>query len=194
MNKFEYYINSKNLINKNIKNQLLSVKITIIHNNTSSEYKGIFKSEIIELNTDVLFIENEKYSFIISIVALGKQILKEKYDFIYKNEEFLIQDEQINIKITNNNMRNEIKRINKVSLHNYCEYNYRINPLAIVRQESSNTITIFLNGNIYIIKGILMKIVNEIVHIKNFNKLIEENNKLRDIDILISKGCIICYE
>lgn len=187
-------IDLKKISNEKIKNQLISVRIVLIHNDICSEYRGIFKNSEIIFETDINFIKNEKYSIIISLVALGKQIMKGKYTFVYTNEGFLLKEEQINIKISNNKKNNEIKRINRVTLNNYCEYNYRINPLAIVRQENNEKITIFLNGNIYILKGALMKIINKIVHINSLNEIIEESNRIKDIDLLISKGCIICYE
>lgn len=187
-------IDLKKISNEKIKNQLISVRIVLIHNDICSEYRGIFKNSEIIFETDINFIKNEKYSIIISLVALGKQIMKGKYTFVYTNEGFQLKEEQINIKISNNKKNNEIKKINRVTLNNYCEYNYRINPLAIVRQENNEKITIFLNGNIYILKGALMKIINKIVHINSLNEIIEESNRIKDIDLLISKGCIICYE
>lgn len=188
-------INLKKLINKELKNQLISTQITIIHNYDSLEYKGIFKDAIIVLNTNVDFVQNEKYEFIISLAVLGNQIIKEKYSFIYKtDEEYQLCDDKISLKITKNNIDNKIKIVNEISADSFQNYEYRINPLAVVRQEDNEKMTIYLNGNVYILKGSLMKAIKAILQGEKFKESVIKSDKIEDIILLISKGCIICYE
>lgn len=188
-------INLKKLIDKKLENQLISTKITITHNDDSSEYKGIFKNTIIVLNTNIVFVQNEKYEFIISLAVLGKQIIKEKYSFIYEvDEEYQLLENKISLKITKDNIDNKIKIINEIGADSFQKYEYRINPLAVIRQEDNDKITIFLNGNVYILKGALMKAVKAILQEEEYKESIIKSNKIEDINLLISKGCIICYE
>ncbi len=188
-------INLKKAINKELENQLISTKITITHNDDFSEYKGIFKDANIVLNTNVDFVQNEKYELIISLAVLGKQIIKEKYSFIYKTDkEYQLCEDKISLKITKDNMDNKIKIINEINADNFQKYEYRINPLAVVRQEDNDKMTIFLNGNVYILKGSLMNAVKEILQEKNYKESVIKSDKIEDIILLISKGCIICYE
>lgn len=190
-----FLIDAKKLINKNNKNQLVSVKMIIIHNNKTIVCRGIFKEANINLKADINFIENEKYELIVSIVILGKQIFKEKYSFIYKTSlEDIIRDEHISLKIKNSNKENSIKQFYNLTCETNKNYNLKINPLAIIRKETENRITIFFNDNIYILKGKLMQIINKIYCNNEFKGDIYKYSKLEDINLLILKGCIICYE
>ncbi|MBR3249624.1 MAG: hypothetical protein IKF83_02875 [Clostridia bacterium] len=188
-------LNLDNLLKSDETNQLISVKILITHNKISSEYKGIFKSTDINLKTDIEFAENEKYSIVFSIVILGKQIVKEKYSFVYKeNLSYQIKDGKINLKIMNKNMENSIKPIFNITYRTYNNYNFKINPLAIIRKEDDNKETIFFSDNVYIIRDKLMEIINKIHYNNKFKEDIEKYKKIESINLLISKGCIICYE
>ena len=141
------------------------------------------------------FIQNAKYEFIISLAVLGKQIIKEKYSFIYKTDkEYQLCDGKISLKITNDKMDNKIKIINEINADSFHKYEYKINPLAVVRQENNDKMTIFLNGNIYILKGSLMKLCKEILQGEKYKQNVIKSDKIEDIILLISKGCIICYE
>lgn len=185
----------KKILNNNEKNQLISIKMVIVQNKTSIECKGFFKDANIKIETGINFIENEKYDIIISIVILGKQIYKEKYSFVYKkNLEYSTKDKLIDFKITDNSTKNNIKPITNLTYKTYRNYNFRINPLAIVRKENENCKTIFFNNNVYILRGKLMEIVDKIYYNNNFMEDIDKYKKFKDINLLILKGCIVCYE
>ena len=99
----------------------------------------------------------------------------------------------IKIKIIKEEKENNIYEIKKISPNTYKKYKYIINPLAIVREEDERCITIFINSNVYILKGKLAEIVKNINN-ETFVKKIKEFDKLNEINLLILKGCIICYE
>ena len=65
---------------------------------------------------------------------------------------------------------------------------------AMYRKDKDDLSTVFLNDNIYILKGNLMKIVEKIYCNSEFKKLIDKNKELDNINLLILKGCLICYE
>lgn len=185
----------KKLLNDNEKKQLISTKMIIVHKKNSIECKGFFKDSNIKIETGINFIENEKYDVIISIVILGKQVYKGKMSFVYKkNSEQLIKDELIDFKITKNTSNNKINQITNLNYKTYKNYNFKINPLAILRKEDENTVTIFFNDNVYILRGNLMKIVYEIYCNNKFEEDIDKYEKIKDIQALILKGCIVCYE
>lgn len=189
-------IDLKDIIKEKQINQVNSIRLNLIEKNKKIEYKGIFIDNIAIIKTDINFIEDEKYRIIISIVNNGKQIYKEKIEFIYKaNTVFIIPDKMIKIKIIKNEKEkeNNIYEIKKISQNTYKKYKYIINPLAIVREEDEKSITIFINNNVYILKGKLAEIFKNINN-KTFVKKIREFDKLNEINLLILKGCIICYE
>lgn len=188
-------IDAKKMINDSEKKQLISVKMIIIQNKKTIEYRGIFKDTIMNLKTGINFIENMKYDFVISIVILGKQIVKEKYSFIYKKDlKEIVIGRDISLRFIDGKKENNIKQIQNLTYETYKNYNFKINPLAIVRKETENKVTIFFNDNVYILKGNLMHIINKIYSNNEFKEDIYIYEKLKDINSLISKGCIICYE
>ncbi len=185
----------KEILNNIERDQLISVKIVIVQNKNSIEFKGIFKGENISIETEIDFIENEKYDMIISMVILGKQIYKSKYSFVYKkNLRYLTKDKLIDFKITDNGLKNNLKPITNLTYKTYRNYNFKINPLAVFREENENCKTIFFNDNVYIIIGKLREIVDKIYCNKKFLEDIDKYKKLEDINLLVFKGCIICYE
>ena len=185
----------KEILNNIERDQLISVKIVIVQNKNSIEFKGIFKGEKISIETEIDFIENEKYDMIISMVILGKQIYKSKYSFVYKkNLRYLTKDKLIDFKITDNGLNNNLKPITNLTYKTYRNYNFKINPLAVFREENENCKTIFFNDNVYIIIGKLREIVDKIYCNKRFLEDIDKYKKLEDINLLVFKGCIICYE
>ena len=185
----------KKILTCNKQNQLVSVKIIMIQNKTSIECKAFFKDTNIRVETGINFIENERYDMIISIVILGKQIYKEKCSFIYKKSlVYSTSDKLIDFRITDNSAKNNIELITNLTYQTYRNYNFKINPLAVVREENENCKTIFLNDNIYILRGKLMEIVDKIYCNSKFMEDINKYKKLNDINLLILKGCIICYE
>ena len=134
----------KKMLNNDEKNQLISIKMIIVQNKTSIECKGFFKDANIKIETGINFIENEKYNMIISIVILGKQIYKERHFFIYKkNLEYSTKDKLIDFKVIDNSTNNNIKPITNLTYKTYRNYNFKINPLAIIRKENENCKTIF---------------------------------------------------
>ena len=136
-----------------------------------------------------------KYDMIISMVILGKQIYKSKYSFVYKkNLRYLTKDKLIDFKITDNGLKNNLKPITNLTYKTYRNYNFKINPLAVFREENENCKTIFFNDNVYIIIGKLREIVDKIYCNKKFLEDIDKYKKLEDINLLVFKGCIICYE
>lgn len=184
-----------NLKKNNIQNQLFSVKVILIQNKRIREYRNIFDTTNVIIKTGIEFIENEKYDFIISVVCLGKQIIKEKYTFIYKkNTMKFINDEYIDIEVRDDNETNNIVPVMHLTYESYKNYNYKINPVAMYRKDKDDLSTVFLNDNIYILKGNLMKIVEKIYCNSEFKKLIDKNKELDNINLLILKGCLICYE
>ena len=185
----------KEILNNDEKNQLISIKMIIVQNKTSIECKGFFKDTNIKIETGIDFIENEKYDMIIGIVILGKQIYKEKYSFVYKKKiEYSTKDRLIDFKIMDNTTKNNIKPITDLNYKTYRNYNFKINPLAIVRKENENCKTIFFNDNVYILRGKLMEIVDKIYCNNKFIEDIDKYKKLKDINSVILKGCIVCYE
>lgn len=93
-----------------------------------------------------------------------------------------------------NRVNNNLKPITNLTYKTYRNYNFKINPLAIIRRENENCKTIFFNDNLYILRGKLMEIVDKIYCNKNFMEDICKYKKLKDINLLVLKGCIICYE
>jgi len=187
-------IDIKDIIKEKRTNQVNSIRLSLIMENEIIEYKGVFIENIAIIKVDTNFIENKKYRIIISIVNNGKQVYKGKIEFIYKaNMVFITQDKMIKIKIIKEEKENNIYEIKKISPNTYKKYKYIINPLAIVREEDERCITIFINSNVYILKGKLAEIVKNINN-ETFVKKIKEFDKLNEINLLILKGCIICYE
>ena len=187
-------IDIKDIIKEKRTNQVNSIRLSLIMENEIIEYKGVFIENIAIIKVDTNFIENKKYRIIISIVNSGKQVYKGKIEFIYKaNMVFITQDKMIKIKIIKEEKENNIYEIKKISPNTYKKYKYIINPLAIVREEDERCITIFINSNVYILKGKLAEIVKNINN-ETFVKKIKEFDKLNEINLLILKGCIICYE
>jgi hypothetical protein len=96
-----------------------------------------------------------------------------------------------NVTIVNNIKNNEIK-IKKI-ISNY-NYNFDINPLASFREEN-NLISVFTNGNIYLLKGNLKKIFLAIMDKISFDKItLKEDEIIKGLELLILKGCVVCYE
>lgn len=187
-------IDIKDIIKEKRTNQVNSIRLSLIMENEIIEYKGVFIDNVAIIKVDINFIENKKYRIIISIVNNGKQVYKGKIEFIYKvNMVFITQDKMIKIKIIKEEKENNIYEIKKISPNTYKKYKYIINPLAIVREEDEKCITIFINSNVYILKGKLAEIVKNINN-ETFVKKIKEFDKLNEINLLILKGCIICYE
>lgn len=187
-------IDIKDIIKEKRTNQVNSIRLSLIMENEIIEYKGVFIDNVAIIKVDINFIENKKYRIIISIVNNGKQVHKGKIEFIYKaNMVFITQDKMIKIKIIKEEKENNIYEIKKISPNTYKKYKYVINPLAIVREEDEKCITIFINSNVYILKGKLAEIVKNINN-ETFVKKIKEFDKLNEINLLILKGCIICYE
>lgn len=187
-------IDIKDIIKEKRTNQVNSIRLSLIMENEIIEYKGVFIENIAIIKVYTNFIENKKYRIIISIVNNGKQVYKGKIEFIYKaNMVFITQDKMIKIKIIKEEKENNIYEIKKISPNTYKKYKYIINPLAIVREEDERCITIFINSNVYILKGKLAEIVKNINN-ETFVKKIKEFDKLNEINLLILKGCIICYE
>ena len=187
-------IDIKDIIKEKRTNQVNSIRLSLIMENEIIEYKGVFIDNVAIIKVDINFIENKKYRIIISIVNNGKQVYKGKIEFIYKvNMVFITQDKMIKIKIIKEEKENNIYEIKKISPNTYKKYKYVINPLAIVREEDEKCITIFINSNVYILKGKLAEIVKNINN-ETFVKKIKEFDKLNEINLLILKGCIICYE
>lgn len=187
-------IDIKDIIKEKRTNQVNSIRLSLIMENEIIEYKGVFIDNVAIIKVDINFIEYKKYRIIISIVNNGKQVYKGKIEFIYKaNMVFITQDKMIKIKIIKEEKENNIYEIKKISPNTYKKYKYVINPLAIVREEDEKCITIFINSNVYILKGKLAEIVKNINN-ETFVKKIKEFDKLNEINLLILKGCIICYE
>lgn len=177
------------IINKSFLNQLYSVKIKIIHEKDIYEIKGIFNETKINIKTNILFENNQKYTIIVSVVSLGIQISKRKYTFIYhKDDQYKLDN---NCSIINNDKTNKIDIINSVSDKNYSTLRYKVNPLCAFRDEE-NKFSIYLNGNIYLISGNLLNMFKNMLELKEFSNI--TNEQISNINTLIKKGCIIAYE
>lgn len=176
-----------NLENFNLSNNICSVKVKVINDDNIFETIKMFDSSTIAL--DIEFKNDCDYIVIISVAQFGRQVLKRKYSFNYHIcDEYKLDD---NVTIVNNIKSNEIK-IKKI-ISNY-NYNFDINPLASFREEN-NLISVFANGNIYLLKGNLKKIFLDIVDKISFDKItLKEDEIIKGLELLILKGCVVCYE
>ena len=151
------------------KDDLYSIRIKIWSNKEKVVYNGLGLKDSIFLPCELK--DNTSYSFIISVVSCGKQIFKNIYTFTYHKDvlnrfdSFIISD--------NGNVLNDKK--------------YYINPIVIDRVEGSRT-SVYLKGNIYLLKGDLRKTYTVI---KNHGSVSSLNKE--DIDLLIDKGVVITY-
>ena len=172
-----------NLENFNLSNNICSVKVKVINDDNIFETIKMFDSSTIAL--DIEFKNDCDYIVIISVAQFGRQVLKRKYSFKYHIcDEYKLDD---NVTIVNNIKSNEIK-IKKI-ISNY-NYNFDINPLASFREEN-NLISVFANGNIYLLKKIFLDIVDKI----SFDKItLKEDEIIKGLELLILKGCVVCYE
>ena len=171
-----------------IKNKkICSIRIKIINKNNTEIIDGMYINEdaIIEYN----FKDSEKYLMIISIVENGIQIFKNRFEFIYYECDQYKLDNII--KITKVGKQNKIKR--KTILSNL-DGKIIINPLILYRNEGEK-LSVFVNGNILLLRGNLKKIFMLIKDKKELNNTNLTNDEIiKYINILIMKGCVIYYE
>ncbi len=177
-------------INLNLNNRqknIFSVRIKIISKNNIQVIEELLKTN--ELFIDYSFLNLEKYTLIISVVQLGKQLFKKKYTFTYHECEEYRLDE--NVAITCGNGFHIIPKNKKNASTND---KLDINPIIIYRNEGKKT-SVYVNGNILLLKGNLKKIFTNIKNRKNLKGLHLSNKELENyLNILVEKGCIICYE
>ncbi len=185
-----------NLTNQIIKkifyNQLYSVKIKIIYEGEIYTFNGIFDEINVNLKTDISFRDNQTYQIIISVVSLGIQILKRKYTFIYhKNNKYKLDED---CSIIDESKTNQINIIDSLADKNCFELKYRVNPLCAFRDEKDK-VSIYLNGNVYLISGNLLNIFKNVLELNELNLIQIDNKKMiNNLNILIKKGFIIAYE
>lgn len=152
------------------KDTLYSVKIKVLNDKEKTSYSGIGLRDSIYL--PCVLESGVNYTFIISIVAFGKQELKEIHNFTYQKNDLNKFDS-----FTISECKN---KKNKKGFY--------VNPLAMSRAEGSRT-SIYFKSNIYLLKGNLRKAFTAIKNHKDISCLNKE-----DIDLLIKKGVIILYE
>lgn len=170
-----------------ISNNVYSVRIKIVSGDKIQEITNLYNNRII--NYDYTFKDSTDYIVVISVAQFGKQIYKKKYSFTYHSCDKYILDDNITIinGLKNNNISNKM-------IISDLNYNFDINPLASYRNEGSK-LSVFVNGNIYLLKGNLKKIFMAIKKGESLTEIgISEDNIIKELELLILKGCVICYE
>lgn len=176
------------LQNINLCNDIFSVRIKIVNNERVEVFNYLFKEHII--NIDYPFESNRPYILIISIMQYGKQIIKNKYTFIYSKCDKYI-DNNVILELANNNLNNYLIKKNIIRNINQ---KMSVNPIIMLREEDEDTISVYNNGNILLLKGNLRKLLLCIRNAERIEENIDGNLLLDNLNTLLLKGCIVSYE
>ena len=169
-----------------MKDELLSVKVKIMHD-------SIIDTVSVNCLTDNIYIpylfkENENYHIIVSIVYHGIQIVKFQHTFSY-NQNYQYIDDKIHLSF-GLNCKNLSQKEQATSL----KETFFVNPLAMYREEGNCT-SVYVNGNIFLLRGDLRKVFKAIERKEVFTNLsLDDEIIIKKINLLIEKGCVLCYE
>lgn len=185
----------KNTINDK---HIFSVKFKVLDRtiNREKEYFYIFQPE----NREVKFLVenftiNHEYIIIYSIIQLGKQIEKQRYEFKYPIDVYNKFKINKNISVISEQTSNNLRKVTKLEEKDINKYMFiDVNPISIIRNKNSE-IEIYVNGSILYLKKDLYKIVLNLIlgattlySIKNTLK-ISALKLINDVELLRQKYC-----